>query len=382
MTWWARLVRVLTGGVKQRVTRLGFFYAAVCVGVGAGAFVSGNNLLFLILATLLAALVISGFVSRLSLAGLSVDIRLPEHVSARLPALAQLTLKNEKKWSPSFSIHVRGSQSSGFQDQFHFAVIPGGSTVEQPLTLLFPRRGQYRDDSLVFSTRFPFGFTERHVQVAIERDVIVYPSIEGRPEFHRMLAALDGEAGRQSHGRGDEFQRIRPYEFNESARYVDWRATAHTRRLQVREYRRQEQPRVELVLDLNVPPEHWGWFEETVEGCAYLVWSLHQRRTPVRLRSQSFDLQSGGDAEAASVYDMLRVLALVSPLQRPAPLLLDDDPDPLRIVFRAPDSGAKPNDTGAREDGDHSHRERISGDPGIRDRPWGANAAPDSRRQH
>ena len=37
-------------------------------------------------------------------------------------------------------------------------------------------------------------------------------------------------------GRGHDFYRIRPYETLESARHVDWKATAHTRDLQVREY--------------------------------------------------------------------------------------------------------------------------------------------------
>jgi len=44
--------------------------------------VSANNLLFLILATMLATLLVSGFISRLCLAGLELDLLLPEHISA------------------------------------------------------------------------------------------------------------------------------------------------------------------------------------------------------------------------------------------------------------------------------------------------------------
>ena len=68
------------------VTRAVACVVAVTVAVvGLAAFVSGNNLLFLLFAALLATMLISGFVSRLGLAGLELNLELPEHVAARRP---------------------------------------------------------------------------------------------------------------------------------------------------------------------------------------------------------------------------------------------------------------------------------------------------------
>ena len=50
--------------------------------VAFGAIVSANNLLFLIVATMMATLLVSGLVSRLCLAGLELDFQVPEHVPA------------------------------------------------------------------------------------------------------------------------------------------------------------------------------------------------------------------------------------------------------------------------------------------------------------
>jgi hypothetical protein len=54
---------------------------------------------------------VSVFVSRLGLAGLELDIELPDHISARQPAPVKLTLKNDKSWMPSFSVHLAGVEA-------------------------------------------------------------------------------------------------------------------------------------------------------------------------------------------------------------------------------------------------------------------------------
>lgn len=340
MTWWQRLRRKLSGNIKQRVTRLGIAYTGLMLAVGFAAFLSANNLLFLVFSALISTLLISGFVSRLGLAGLEIDVELPEHLSARIPASGRVRLRNHKSWMPSFSIHLEGSADSGFSRQIFFPMIPGGGSIEEAVALAFPRRGQYREDSFLLSTRFPFGFTERRVRVAIERDIAVYPSVLPQPGFEDILAGLEGEITSKLQGRGDDFHRIRPYEHNESARHVDWKTTAHTGELQVREFVRHEQPTVEIVLDLAVPESQSAWFENSIDCCAFLAWSLHERQAPFRFRTQICDLEC---PERTDVYGILRFLALVEPRGNAAPLDLNED-DALCVVFSL--RGTRPVATG------------------------------------
>src|SRR5216684_6119019 len=104
-TW----LQTLQRGVRYRVTRGGFLFTMAVALVGAAAAASANNLLFLVVATMLSVLLISGLVSRLGLAGLELDFALPEHVSAGRPVASTLAVRNIKLWMPSFSVHVAGA---------------------------------------------------------------------------------------------------------------------------------------------------------------------------------------------------------------------------------------------------------------------------------
>ena len=79
---WAKIRHLLLRRIRYRVTRGGLLFTAAIVMVALAAVASANNLLFLILATMLSTLMVSGLVSRLCLAGLQLDFLVPEHVSA------------------------------------------------------------------------------------------------------------------------------------------------------------------------------------------------------------------------------------------------------------------------------------------------------------
>src|SRR5215475_13743687 len=95
---WLRWLRRWKRGVRHQVTWSGLAFTALIVLVGLGAFASANNLLFLLLAALLSTMLVSGLVSRLSLAGLEVKLLLPEHVFARRTLPARIQLYNAKRW--------------------------------------------------------------------------------------------------------------------------------------------------------------------------------------------------------------------------------------------------------------------------------------------
>ncbi len=309
---WSRLQNSLDLGTRQQVTRQGLIFFMICVTVALAAFASANNLLFLILAVLLATLLVSDFISRLSLAGLELDFQLPNHICAGRKQLGRIVIRNTKAWMPSFSIHVTAAAESGLSAPLYFPVIPSGARVEEPVELFFARRGSYRQNSFRVSTRFPFGFAERRVNVLLAREVLVYPSIDPQPGFEDLLVSLQGEIASFYRGQGHDFYRIRPYEISESARHVDWKATAHTGDLQVREFARDQEQMVAFFLDLNVPPDQSAWFESMVGCCAFLGWNMSQRGTRVRFCTQEVDWQL---PEEANVYTILKYLAVVLPRQ-------------------------------------------------------------------
>jgi len=190
----------------------------------------------------------------------------------------------------------------------YFPVIPGGALLEETVEVHFPRRGAYKENSFAFSTRFPFGFLEKTARVTLRREAIVYPSIEPHPGFEDLFQGITGDIETHYQGLGRDFYRIRPYNAFESARHVDWKATAHTGGLQVREFAREAERSVEIFLDRDVGPDMLDWFERAVECCAFLCWRLSQRATSIHFRSQdlTFRLPEEGD-----IYTILKYLALV-----------------------------------------------------------------------
>ena len=337
---WPRLRRAVESRFHQRVTTAGFGFSLTISLVAVLAFLTANNLLFLVLTCLLATLLISGFLSRLSLAGLKLDFRFPEHVSARRRVPVRMKLENEKTWMPSYSIHVGGAPGSVYSSELYFPMLAGGSTVEETVDVYFARRGPHSENSFVLRSRFPFGFAERHDEVTLPREVLVYPCIDPQPEFEAILRRLEGEMEIQARGHAYDFYRIRPYEHLESARHVDWRATAHTGELQVREFAREQDPLVEIFLDLNVADEHRRWFEQAVDCSAYLGWEVTRRGARLRFRTQNFDITSPAEGD---VYTILKYLALVEP-KRTRTTLSPGREDSLQVVFSA--APAPPADSG------------------------------------
>ena len=327
--WIGRARANWAAGWRQQVKPAGFAYTATMAIIAAAAFLSANNLLFLILAAMLSTLLVSGFISKLGLAGLELDLVLPEHISARRKVRAGVRLRNLKRWIPSFSIHLAGAAESGMDSILYFPVVPGGARLEETVEIYFARRGAQRDRGFQFSTRFPFGFAERREMVTARHDVLVYPCLDPQPGFEALLASVSGEMEALQRGRGSDFYRIRPYEALESARHVDWKATAHTGNLQVREFASEQDHRVLIYFDIDAPPESEAWFESAVDCSAFLVFRMAEKGARLRFQTQEFDVTLPEDGD---VYTILKYLALVTPRigkSATAP----DDPNSFHIVF-------------------------------------------------
>ena len=77
------VVTRLRDAVDYEVTRAGIIYVVGTLLIGIAALNTGNNLLHIVVAAMLSAILVSGIISALVLRHLELDVRLPEHV---LPA--------------------------------------------------------------------------------------------------------------------------------------------------------------------------------------------------------------------------------------------------------------------------------------------------------
>ena len=102
--------RVAGGRVRDAfnydVTGVGIIYVVTVLLIGVAALNTGNNLLYVIVAAMLAAILVSGVASAIVLRDLELDVRLPEQVFAGRPTLGKIVIRNRRRWLPSFSISV------------------------------------------------------------------------------------------------------------------------------------------------------------------------------------------------------------------------------------------------------------------------------------
>src|SRR5689334_13461387 len=83
----------------------GVFFVIIVV-VGFAAWNTGNNLLFLVFSLLCSTLFVGWMAARTSLRDLTVSARFPDHIFAAEAAPVIVTLRNNKRVLPSFSILV------------------------------------------------------------------------------------------------------------------------------------------------------------------------------------------------------------------------------------------------------------------------------------
>jgi len=159
--------------IEFEFTREGVVYLGLIGVIAIAALNTGNNLLFIILASLLAGILVSGILSYLVITGLELDFVLPDHIFAEQAMISRVTLSNLKWFSPSFSVTVGAQEDKKgrkapiqavaprriLDRQVYVPYVPRRAQVTQHVEMTFPRRGRYTQEGFRVSTKFPFGFS-------------------------------------------------------------------------------------------------------------------------------------------------------------------------------------------------------------------------------
>jgi len=345
--------------MEYRITREGWVYILGIVLVALAAINTGNNLLFLILASLVASILMSGILSSITLAGVELGLHLPEHIFAGQSIRASVDLRNEKLTLPSFSLRVEAAKKTSqgaaafLQTPVYFPYLPREKSLRQSVPLLFPARGVYRQEAFRIVTRFPFGFMQKARRVDLATEALVYPAVAASSEFLEVLPGLQGAMESYVKGRGQDLYALRRYLPNDSARHVHWKASARFGELMVREFAREDDCRVLLVFDpQSAAAQSTGAsqekqrFERAVTFCAALAWNFHERDVLVEFRSVDSVTPLGPMSE--NIFAILRHLALVQPVPpNSQPELLNQlaaDPESFKIIVTSQPRGSIPSE--------------------------------------
>ncbi len=330
------------------VTRAGTVYVVATLLIGIAALNTGNNLLYIVVSAMLAAILVSGAAARVVLDRLLLELEVPEHVFARRPVAARLRVHNPRRWLSGLSVSVlppsvkkkhwkversvfalppgRPPERQWFRlpdralrripestlppildGTAYFPLIPPRSTAIADVELNFAHRGRYQQEALSLATGFPFSLLLKKRTVTLLRELVVYPPVEMTDELFEVLPLIRGEMEAFVRGRGHDLYRIREYMPEDSARHVDWKASAKSGSLKIREFSREDERKLRIVFDNPAPGAvSRGAYERGVGMAASLAWHFASEQTEL-----SFTYP--GCRNGVDMYAFLHYLGLAQP---------------------------------------------------------------------
>ena len=324
-----------------RLTTGGWLFAAIVLLVAILSLSTANNLIYLVLAVLASTLIVSVVSTRLSLSLLNVSLRFPDNIFSGEPTKLEITINNRKRLFPSFSLSVRATRrgegipnSSGLDKLAFFAVVPARAYARAQFEVSFPQRGVYPVQGFNISTRFPFGFSESRRVIDAKGEIIVYPKPHSMDGFYHLIPISQGQVEKPARGSGSDLYAIRPYSRSDHPHHIDWKATAKTTVLQVREFAREDDWRITIALDANHDSHvSSDMFEKAVTLTASLIMHFIGQSAEVRLVLGQTD--SGFGSTLKHGYSLLGHLARV-PLVDTSRVSTSGTPDGDQLLERMP----------------------------------------------
>jgi uncharacterized protein (DUF58 family) len=216
-----------------RITNFGLGYILMTLLVAIAATNTANNGLYTILAGLLAAMIVSGVVSRRNLRILRCSVEQNGEAFAGRPAAMTVTLENT---SPAMTSQGIWFLHEALPAPLYVAPLPPGAERRYALEAVFPRRGVFSGGDSGLMSRFPVGLFRKYRNATSPRPIVVYPD---PVRSARREDAGDSPAGAAAsprrRGFGPEVRTLREFVSGDDVRDLHWKQSARLQKWIVRE---------------------------------------------------------------------------------------------------------------------------------------------------
>jgi len=312
------LWRRLRAWRRIRFTSGGFAFTAGTMAVGFAAMNTGNNLLYLLLGSMLGFITVSGWLSEQAIRGLRIERRAPRAVTVGHDFRLAYEVTNGKKRLPSLAVEL--SEVGLPETAFLAHVAPGGQASVRSINS-FIQRGIYPLGTVTLSTGFPFGMFRKERDVEIPDEIIVWPRTD-RPVREPSPGAgrvpRTGVSARGAAGSRGEYRSLRGYQIGDDSRDIHWKSSARLREPVIREYERDGAETRWICLDLRAEPGEAA--EVAVEVAASLVARAVAQQRPFALVAGDYVLDPGdGSGQLERALDALAHVDFSPDAPAPAP---------------------------------------------------------------
>lgn len=193
-----------------RLTKSGYIFFAFLLALIVISMATGNNLLFLILASLLAFMIVSGVESEMNIRHLKVSRSLPAEIYAGASTMVTYTVRNPKRDSSRLFLKAHGKTRLPAVSR----LLP--ESARQPV--VFGKRGRHRLGGVSISTTYPYGLFEKSISFDLDDEIIVFPG----PVSCAYLSS-HGPSGDRSGRDRDSISHVRPYAPGDPLSTVAWK---------------------------------------------------------------------------------------------------------------------------------------------------------------
>jgi uncharacterized protein (DUF58 family) len=302
-----------------RVTNFGLGYILMCLVVAIAAMNTGNNGLYLVLAAMLAAMIVSGVLSRRNVRGVDCEIETTGEVVATRPAWLKIRLENRLKTSTAQALFFLHEALPG---PLWVDPLAPGEKREIVVEGTFPRRGVYRDADAGLLSRFPMGLFRKYRKARLAGEVVVYPKPEATPVPE--APPDDARGGRphpRSRGGGSDIRTLRDFSPGDDPRDLHWKQSARMRRWIVREREAERDRVLFLAIDNALPasdPDALARFETAIARCAGAALLMLSRGGEIGFHARGVKVAArSGKAQRARILEALARLEPVAPAAAP-----------------------------------------------------------------
>lgn len=269
--------------------------------LGFAAVNTGNNLLYLIVAALLAFMAMTGLAGKSNIEGYQLDLAAPDEVYAGSETLLTLRVANPRRFLPALLLRVELDDAAVL-----IPYIPAKSSESATLPYRPPRRGHNRIDHLRISSPFPVAFFVRSHTFALDGDIVAFPAPRPLPYLLSSATREARRPGPSSTQRGNQGVVAGVYDYtgSEPLKRIHWRLSARHDILKVKELESDASEPVTIVPD-ELPG---ATREERLSGATWLVDRTLRSGRSVGLRLGNTLLAPGSGRDHK--LKLLRALAL------------------------------------------------------------------------
>jgi uncharacterized protein (DUF58 family) len=298
-----------------RVTNFGLGYILMCLVVAIAAMNTGNNGLYLVLAGMLAAMIVSGVLSRRNVRGVDCEIETAGEVIATRPAWLKIRLENHLRTATAQALFFLHESLPG---PLWIDPLEPGEKREIVIEGTFPRRGVYRDADAGLLSRFPMGLFRKYRKARLLREIVVYPLPESSPVPEPPPEdARGGRPHLRSRGGGSDIRTLRDFSPGDDPRDLHWKQSARMRRWIVREREAERDRVLFLAVDNALPasdPDALLRFEKAIARCAGAALLMLSRGAEIGFHARGVKVAArSGKAQRVRILEALARLEPVPP---------------------------------------------------------------------